>query len=229
MPCRLHCRRLQRVRLADASLPAERDTGAAASAYTLSEEDKRAITAVLQEQRKGLEFLRNTLQTDVRHVQLMLEQVSGTAARGSTAQALVPRALAAGGWGTAADGQPAVSASGGLVADPLSGGSAAAPPAGPVGAAGAVAGHPFSLGVPPMGASFGGAPGAFFGAQGIGQPVVPQMYAAPGFAGAGYAGAGYAGAGGGFGGAGFAGGGFGGGAGLARAGGGFGGPQVGQY
>ena len=227
MPCRLHCRRLQRVRLADASLPAERDTGAAASAYTLSEEDKRAITAVLQEQRKGLEFLRNTLQTDVRHVQLMLEQVSGTAARGSTAQALVPRALAAGGWGTAADGQPAVSASGGLVADPLSGGSAAAPPAGPVGAAGAVAGHPFSLGVPPMGASFGGAPGAFFGAQGIGQPVVPQMYAAPGFAGAGYAGAGYAG--GGFGGAGFAGGGFGGGAGLARAGGGFGGPQVGQY
>ena len=80
-------RRLQRVRLADASLPAERDTGAAASAYTRSEEDKRAITAVLQEQRKGLEFLRNTLQTDVRHVQLMLEQVSGTAARGSTAPA----------------------------------------------------------------------------------------------------------------------------------------------
>jgi hypothetical protein len=84
-----------RVRLADASLPSERDTGAAASAYTLSDEDKRAIAAVLQEQRKGLEFLRNTLMTDVRHVSLMLEQMGGGAvvsyARGATAQSLLPQ------------------------------------------------------------------------------------------------------------------------------------------
>lgn len=85
----------QRVRLADASLPAERDIGVAASAFTLNDEDKRAIAAVLQEQRKGLEFLRNTLQTDVRHVQLMLEHVSPggsatvTYARGSTVHSML--------------------------------------------------------------------------------------------------------------------------------------------
>ena len=37
----------QRVRLADASFPAERDTGVAASDYTLNDDDKRAIAAVL--------------------------------------------------------------------------------------------------------------------------------------------------------------------------------------
>lgn len=116
----------QRVRLADASLPAERDTGVAASAFTLNDEDKRAIAAVLQEQRKGLEFLRNTLQTDVRHVQLMLEHVSpgGSAtvayARGSTAHSM----LSQGGNGAAlgvAGVDPSFGTNGGSM-DPLHGG-----------------------------------------------------------------------------------------------------------
>ena len=102
----------------------------AASAYTLSDDDKRAIAAVLQEQRKGLEFLRNTLHTDVRHVQLMLEQVSGGAAvayaRGSTAQSLLPQAGNSGGHaGMAMGGDTTAGATAGNAGpaiDPLHGG-----------------------------------------------------------------------------------------------------------
>lgn len=123
---RLHLRELQRVRLADASLPAERDTGVAASAFTLNDEDKRAIAAVLQEQRKGLEFLRNTLHTDVRHVQLMLEHVSngGSAtvafARGSTAQSMLSQGSSITGFGPPR-AESAAATDGGFI-NPLHGG-----------------------------------------------------------------------------------------------------------
>ena len=40
---------------------------------TLSKTDLQTIAGVLAEQRKGLEFLRNTLQTDSRHLALMLK------------------------------------------------------------------------------------------------------------------------------------------------------------
>eukprot|EP01043_Picozoa_sp_COSAG02_P005342 COSAG02_NODE_144_length_34086_cov_65.390944_17_plen_182_part_00 len=161
---------LQRVRLADASLPAERDTGVAASAYTLNDEDKRAIAAVLQEQRKGLEFLRNTLQTDVRHVQLMLEHVSpgGSStvayARGSTVQSM----LSHGGSGAApgaAGVDPAFGTDGGLI-DPLRGGghpmSGLGLPTGPGAASVGPGGGPS-----PQMWGFGGAPGTIACVTGV--------------------------------------------------------------
>jgi hypothetical protein len=152
---------LQRVRLADASLPAERDTGVAASAFTLNDEDKRAIAAVLQEQRKGLEFLRNTLQTDVRHVQLMLEHErpggSSTVAyaRGSTVQSL----LSQGGTGAApgaAGVDPAFGIDGGLI-DPTHGGGH--PMSGAIGPGIASVGP--GGGLPPQMWGVRGAPGTF--------------------------------------------------------------------
>jgi hypothetical protein len=44
-----------------------------AAMLSLSPAELATIAGVLQEQRKGLEFLRNTLQTDGRHLALMLE------------------------------------------------------------------------------------------------------------------------------------------------------------
>jgi hypothetical protein len=152
---------LQRVRLADASLPAERDTGVASSAFTLNDEDKRAIAAVLQEQRKGLEFLRNTLQTDVRHVQLMLEHVSpgGSSAvayaRGSTVQSMMSQ----GGSGAApgaAGVDPAFGTDGGWI-DPLHGGGHAMSGLGVPAGSGAASVGAGGLSPPMWG--FGGAPG----------------------------------------------------------------------
>ena len=49
----------------------------------LSADEQRTIATVLQEQRKGLEFLRNTLQTDGRYIATMLQALQATNIRTS--------------------------------------------------------------------------------------------------------------------------------------------------
>jgi hypothetical protein len=66
-----------RVRLATDTARVARST-TDSSSFALSEEDQRAMAEILQEQRKGLEFLRNILETDSRHMHLMMHRAKTT-------------------------------------------------------------------------------------------------------------------------------------------------------